>query len=130
MAEEVVDTLERTAKAPAQARKLVRSLSAGESTRRKVELIVSELVTNSVVHTGTASRDWVLLRLRCEQSRVSGEVCDPGEGFDWQRSEPDLSEPGGLGLMVVDQLAGKWGVRRNGETCVWFECVEPDASPQ
>jgi two-component sensor histidine kinase len=127
MAEEVVDMLEPTAKAPARARELVRGLPAEESTRRKVELIVSELVTNSVMHADTSTRDALLLRLRCERSRVSGEVCDAGEGFDWQLTEPDLSEPGGLGLMVVDRLAASWGVRRNGGTCVWFECVEADA---
>jgi two-component sensor histidine kinase len=127
MAKELVDILEPTPRAPARARELVRGLPADESTRRNVELIVSELVTNSVMHTGIRPRDRVLLRLRCKRSGVSGEVCDPGEGFDWQEEEPDLSEPGGLGLMVVDRLAAKWGVRRNGETCVWFECVASDA---
>lgn len=119
--------LEATPKAPARARELVRSLPAEETTRRKVELIVSELVTNSVVHTGVGARDMVRLRLRCEQSGVSGEVCDPGTGFSWTGEEPDLSEPGGLGLMVVDQLAKEWGVRHNGETCVWFACVDSES---
>lgn len=127
MPEEFVNVLEPTPTAPAKARAVVRSLAADEDTRRKVELIVSELVTNSVLHTGINPRDRVLLRLRCDRSKVSGEVCDPGEGFEWRNEEPDLSEPGGLGLMVVDQLAAKWGVRRNGETCVWFECVDSDA---
>ena len=127
MAEEIVDILAPTAKAPAKARELVRSLLAEESTRQKVELIVSELVTNSVIHTGVTPRDRLSLRLRCEQSGVSGEVCNPGKGFSWQREEPDLSEPGGLGLLLVDELAAQWGVRRNGETCVWFECVDADA---
>lgn len=127
MAKELVDMIEPTPKAPARARELVRGLPADAATRRNVELIVSELVTNSVIHTGVRPRDRVLVRLRCGRSGVSGEVCDPGEGFDWQQEEPDLSEPGGLGLMVVDRLAAKWGVRRNGETCVWFECVDSDA---
>lgn len=126
MPEEVVDALEPTPKAPARARELVRALPVQEATRRNVELIVSELVTNSVLHTGATPRDRLLLRLRCGASGVSGEVCDPGEGFNWESDEPDLSEPGGLGLMVVDQLAAKWGVRRNGETCVWFECVDSE----
>jgi hypothetical protein len=85
-------------------------------------------VTNSVIHTGVTPRDRLSLRLRCEASGVSGEVCDPGEGFNWEGEEPDLSEPGGLGLLVVDQLAASWGVRRDGETCVWFECVDSNAS--
>ena len=124
MPEELVDVLEPTPTAPARARELVRGLPADEQTRRNVELIVSELVTNSVIHTGATRTDRLRLRLRCEQSGVSGEVCDPGHGFDWESAEPDLTEPGGLGLMVVDQLAANWGVRRDGETCVWFECVD------
>jgi hypothetical protein len=54
---------------------------------------------------------------------VSGEVCGPGATFDWERHEPDLTTPGGLGLVLVDTLSERWGIRRNGETCVWFECV-------
>ena len=127
MPREILDALVATPKAPARARELVRGLPVEEATRRNVELIVSELVTNSVIHTGATPRDRLLLRLRCEPSGVSGEVCDPGEGFNWVSDEPDLSEPGGLGLMVVDQLAASWGVRRDGETCVWFECVDSDA---
>ncbi|MDQ3934130.1 MAG: ATP-binding protein [Actinomycetota bacterium] len=123
MPDELVDLLEPTPRAPARARELVRALPADEETRRKVELIVSELVTNSVIHTGVSPTERLRLRLRCERSGVSGEVCDPGKGFDWENAEPDLSEPGGLGLMVVDQLALNWGVHRDGETCVWFECV-------
>jgi anti-sigma regulatory factor (Ser/Thr protein kinase) len=124
MPEEVVGALEPTPKAPARARELVRGLSAEEATRHKVELIVSELVTNSVIHTGAAPRDRLRLRLRCGRAGVSGEVCDPGAGFVWDSAAPDLTEPGGLGLMIVDQLAANWGVRRDGETCVWFECVD------
>ena len=124
MSEEVVEVLEPTPKAPARARELVRGLTADEATRRNVELIVSELVTNSVIHTGATRSDRLRLRLRCERSGVNGEVCDPGAGFDWAGAEPDLNEPGGLGLIVVDQLAASWGVRRDGETCVWFECVD------
>ena len=114
MRREVLDVFEPTPRAPARARALVRDLPIQEATRRNVELIVSELVTNSVIHTGVTSRDRLLLRLRCQSSGVSGEVCDPGHGFDWQTEEPDLSEPGGLGLMVVDRLAATWGIRRHG----------------
>lgn len=120
MPDEVVDVLEPTPEAPARARELVRGLPAEQATRRKVELIVSELVTNSVLHTEAAPTDRLHIKLRCEQAGVSGEVCDPGAGFHWESSAPDLTEPGGLGLMIVDQLAASWGVRRDGETCVWF----------
>jgi anti-sigma regulatory factor (Ser/Thr protein kinase) len=124
MASEVVDTLEPTPRAPARARELVRTLEAEDSVRRTVELIVSELVTNSVVHTDGEPADVLRVRLRCKESGVEGEVCDRGGGFEWEAHAPDLGEPGGLGLMLVDQLAADWGVRSNGCTCVWFECAE------
>ena len=124
MPDEVIDALAPTPEAPARARELVRGLAADDATRRKVELIVSELVTNSVIHTASAPTERLRLRLRCEQAGVHGEVCDSGAGFDWKNAAPDLTEPGGLGLMIVDQLAANWGVQRNGETCVWFECVD------
>jgi hypothetical protein len=34
----------------------------------------------------------------------------------------DVLEPGGLGLVLVDEMADRWGVDCDGdETCVWFE---------
>jgi anti-sigma regulatory factor (Ser/Thr protein kinase) len=121
MPTEIHDTLQPDPKAPARAREIVRGLAVPETVRNSVELIVSELVTNSIVHSEANAA--VELRLRSNAKRVSGEVCDLGGGFSWEPEEPDLDEPGGLGLLVVDQLAAEWGVRRNGETCVWFECV-------
>jgi two-component sensor histidine kinase len=117
------DTLDADPQAPATARDRVRTLDVDDQVRRTLELIVSELVTNSVVHGGDGSDRKLALRLRCESENVRGEVCDPGAGFDWEQHEPDLSEPGGLGLMLVDTLAERWGIRRNCSTCVWFECV-------
>jgi two-component sensor histidine kinase len=111
--------------APAEARKLVRELSLDEPTRQTLELIVSELVTNSVVHGDSSSHRGLALRISCEDANISGEVCGPGSGFEWEEHEPDLSTPGGLGLMLVDNLTERWGIRRNGCTCVWFECVSP-----
>ena len=40
------------------------------------------------------------------------------------RREPGVRtlEPGGLGLVLVDEMADRWGVaRHDDETCVWFE---------
>jgi hypothetical protein len=49
-------------------------------------------------------------------------VCDDGAGFDDRKDpEPDLARGGGFGLMLVDTLADRWGVRHNGGFCVWFE---------
>ena len=119
----IEDRLPLDPRAPGIARELVRGLSVDDPTRETLELIISELVTNSVVHGDDSAGDEVALRIKCEPERVNGEVCGPGSAFEWERHEPDLMEPGGLGLMLVDKLAENWGIRRDGETCVWFECL-------
>jgi anti-sigma regulatory factor (Ser/Thr protein kinase) len=87
-----------------------------------VRLLVSELVTNSVVHGASSHEDWVELRLRAEERCLRVEVCDQSEGWSPQpRGSADPEEPGGWGLFIVEQLAARWGQSRNGETCVWFE---------
>lgn len=123
MAKLIEDALPLHPRAPAVARELVRGLAVDDVTRANLELIVSELVTNSVVHGDAESDQELALRIKCGSAGVCGEVCGPGAAFEWERHDPDLTEPGGLGLMLVDNLTKRWGIRRNGGTCVWFECV-------
>ena len=88
-------------------------------------LLVSELVTNSVRHSGLREDERILLRARSDDACTYVEICDQGRsGRVPDRREPSLDalEPGGLGLMLVDEMADRWGVRRHDdETCVWFE---------
>jgi anti-sigma regulatory factor (Ser/Thr protein kinase) len=88
-------------------------------------LLVSELVTNSVRHAGMADHERIRVRARADRICTYVEVCDAGRsGAVPDRREPgvDALEPGGLGLMLVDEMADRWGVRRHeDETCVWFE---------
>jgi len=49
------------------------------------------------------------------------EVADAGEGFVPKPRDLDRSRPGGWGLYLVDQLADRWGVRRDNLSRVWFE---------
>lgn len=69
-----------------------------------VVLVVSELVTNAIVH---AAGDVVVCRLRCGGPEVRVEVVSEGHG------EPggDDRAPGecGRGLVVVDALSTAWG---------------------
>ena len=124
MAEVVERSLELGPTAPAAARRLVGDISLPESARAKLELIVSELVTNSVVHASEDTDAELSVRLRRESEQVRGEVCGKGPEFDWAPHDPDLGEPGGLGLMIVDQLSERWGICTNSQVCVWFECSE------
>ena len=87
-------------------------------------LLVSELVSNSVRHAGLADDERIRLRARCDRLCTYVEVCDAGHSgrVPAKRANDDALEPGGLGLMLVDEMADRWGVACKGdETCVWFE---------
>ena len=86
-----------------------------------VRLLVSELVTNSVRHSGIRRRDAVRLAIEVTKSTVRVEVADRGHGFAPQPRDEDRGRPGGWGLYLVDQLADRWGVARDHLNRVWFE---------
>ena len=86
-----------------------------------VRLLVSELVTNSVRHSGAAPPDPVGLEVELDSETIRVEVSDSGSGFDPLPRDADRSRPGGWGLYLVDRLADRWGVARNSLTRVWFE---------
>jgi two-component sensor histidine kinase len=80
----------------------------------RLELIVSELVTNAVRH---GPGELITLRLAMEpDGTVAGQVEDQGSGIVAIRDQP---AEGGLGLVVVDQLTSAWGVHPE-TTDVWF----------
>ena len=84
-------------------------------------LLVSELVNNAVRHGGAGDRELIELELRATADGVGVEVSDPGPGFAPRERECALEEPGGWGLVLVDQMADRWGVTHDGRTHVWFE---------
>ncbi len=87
-----------------------------------VRLVVSELVTNSILHAGLSPEEQISLTVTVSDGAVRGSVCDPGPGFGMP-SEPsprsDLS--GGWGLPIVETISDRWGVEHNKHACVWFE---------
>ena len=87
-----------------------------------VRLVVSELVTNSILHAGLSPNDHISLTLRVSAGSVCGRVCDSGPGFEVQ-SEPrrQPGQRGGWGLPIVETISDRWGVEQNSCTCVWFE---------
>ena len=104
-----------------------------QETRFKLELLVSELVTNSVKHARLGGGDQIALRVTAEETCVRVEVLDPGlglpqpervsaeGGWQYQQAAPDPQWPGGWGLSIVESLADRWGVVQNDITTVWFE---------
>jgi anti-sigma regulatory factor (Ser/Thr protein kinase) len=89
--------------------------------RDTVVLLVSELVTNSIVHARTA----LTVRLETAGRAVTVEV-DDGNTESPARRTPRANHPGGRGLVLLDELADRWGVRErpDGKT-VWFELAAP-----
>jgi anti-sigma regulatory factor (Ser/Thr protein kinase) len=109
--------------APAQARRIIAEELASRlpvSTLDDIKLMVSELVTNGVVHGSGTADDPVMLDLR-----VNGNICcrvlDRGSGF--ARGNHRSSAQGlGEGLRLVELLSDRWGMQRSPEcTEVWFE---------
>jgi anti-sigma regulatory factor (Ser/Thr protein kinase) len=87
-----------------------------------VELLVSELVTNSVRHGRLRDHDTVLVRVYVASDVLRVEIDDPGSTGNVARHRPDREAGrGGFGLNLVDLLAASWGVSRNHRTNVWFE---------
>jgi anti-sigma regulatory factor (Ser/Thr protein kinase) len=106
-------------------RAVARSGLVADSQQATLLLLVSELVSNSIRHAGLRADDPIRVLARCEEDCARVEVCDAGRsGRVPGRRELTFGElePGGLGLMLVDEMADRWGVNRDGRgTCVWFE---------
>jgi anti-sigma regulatory factor (Ser/Thr protein kinase) len=88
-----------------------------------VRLLVSELVGNSVRHSGVGPADEIGVTVAVSDDRVRVAVVDHGKGFP---SPSEVQDPGtavsGRGLYLVDALADRWAVEGGeGSTCVWFE---------
>jgi anti-sigma regulatory factor (Ser/Thr protein kinase) len=107
------------------ARRAVREALGGELPERQLEdvqLLVSELATNSVRHAGCDEHTEISMMARVDDKRIRLRVCDGGDGFEEARApEPHAARAGGYGLVLVDRLADRWGVQHNGGFCVWFE---------
>lgn len=105
----------------AEARSAVRELLAShvdDERLAQVELVVSELVTNSVRH-GPRTQP-ITVRLGVDDDGViGGEVEDQGDGHIAIREQDVDTTVGGLGLPIVEQVTGDWGVYP-GSTHVWF----------
>jgi DNA-binding NarL/FixJ family response regulator len=83
-----------------------------------VTLLVSELVTNAVLHAGSDVE--VMVRLTATAARI--EVTDDSEEAIAPRNATS-DEDSGRGLALVGNLAQRWGVRPapGGGKTVWFE---------
>ena len=82
-----------------------------------VELIVSELVTNSV----RADSPTVHVSLSLSDAKLLVSVGDEATGWPEQR-EAGIHDTGGRGLPLVSAISSSWGVRMlEGGKTVWAE---------
>jgi anti-sigma regulatory factor (Ser/Thr protein kinase) len=90
------------------------------------QLVMSELVTNSVRHSGTADGDELVVRVRVWRDRCRLEVEDSGHEGVIAPQPPDLVAGDGMGLNLVQRISERWGLVRaaRGPTRVWaqLEC--------
>jgi anti-sigma regulatory factor (Ser/Thr protein kinase) len=117
------------ARAPGAARIVVGCLSGRlpASLLADAQLIVSELVSNSVCHSGASAGAVVLVRVGLTGTMVRVEVKDSGRAGVIAPRAPDLG--GGFGLNLVQGLSERWGLERvaAGGTRVWAQLARASA---
>lgn len=88
------------------ARAVVRSLSRslGSHNADSAELLLSELVTNSIRHGSRTPDDPVDVELVLRERHLSGSVCDGGPLFDHPAEPPLPGQVGGFGLHIAAEL--------------------------
>ena len=82
-------------------------------------LLVTELVTNAVVHAGTELE----LEISTDPDRLRVEVSDRSPGtLPSVQEAPSETREGGRGIFLLDALATEWGTRHFGTgKSVWFQ---------
>jgi PAS domain S-box-containing protein len=89
------------------------------------ELVISEVVTNALVHAGTE----VEVAARVGQDGVRIEVSDGSTHFPTTKNYANLAATG-RGLLLLEQVVDRWGVEPHdqGKT-VWFELGTAEEVP-
>jgi anti-sigma regulatory factor (Ser/Thr protein kinase) len=118
--------------APALARgaitELCREIGLEGSCRQTLLLLVSEVVSNAVLHSTGPEGEPIGLTAAVTDDAVRVTVTDAGDGFTPGRRDPDRAD-GGYGLYLLEKAASGWGVAGEGATRVWFEvALDGDAS--
>jgi len=122
--------LPHSVRAPGLARDALAALQARLTPDRysDLRLLVSELVSNSVIH-GTPG-EAVHLRVGVKDDVAQVEVEDPGTGFTVPAGPRHADDESGRGLVIVASLADRWGVTSTRPTRVWFQMgLGPRGSP-
>jgi anti-sigma regulatory factor (Ser/Thr protein kinase) len=116
--------LEQSREAPSVARAAVAGLADDfqieGTTLARLTLLVSEIVTNAVLHSGAGPQTVIRLCVRIAPQLIRVEVTDAGRGFTPGKRDPTRPTDG-YGLFLLEKESKRWGVERSGGTRVWFE---------
>jgi anti-sigma regulatory factor (Ser/Thr protein kinase) len=118
-------------RAPERGRALVERMLRGAPEERAwdAEVLVSEVLTNAVLHGQPGAEEPVRLTVEADGARLRVEVEDPGPGIEEPLRElPPPTATSGRGLAIVGGLADRWGVGRL-PSRVWFELELGLAAP-
>lgn len=115
-----VATLAADTRSPALARRLVEGVLTKTGLGQLLDdalLLVTELVTNAVVHAGTQLE----LELVAGAEGIRVEVSDGNHGRISVDDQPATSREGGRGLYLLHTLATEWGMHyRAAGKAIWF----------
>ncbi|MBO8197073.1 ATP-binding protein [Streptomyces smyrnaeus] len=110
------------ARARARLRSKLQHWGFPEELGHTAQLVISEFVTNAVLHTDTVR---IRCRIHLDSERLRIEVSDEGaQNCAPQPRSATLDEVNGRGLQLVGALAQRWGVSAHGTRCgrvVWAE---------
>jgi anti-sigma regulatory factor (Ser/Thr protein kinase) len=125
--DEVHTKLEADVNSPRQARAFVTDTLERWSCRDAtaiIDLLVSEMVANAVLHAGTESE--LAVQLLPDRVRVSVTDQDPSQP---KRRPDNPAVATGRGLALIEKLSVAWGIDRlpTGKR-MWFETLRPDGS--
>lgn len=116
--------------AAAEARQWVGTVAAiggaSEEITDDARLLVSEVVTNAVVHSASRGREaGVTIQVTVQPGRLTVEVADAGgPAAPMRRADSDGLDAHGRGLDLLDLVAADWGVRGDlGGRVVWFALI-------
>lgn len=115
--------------APALARQAIAAALPGPDQadlRDTAALLVSELVTNAVVHAASA----IELDIEVTDDAVTVRVCDADTGPLVLGARGTELDEGGRGFLLIDRLAQAWGTEHHaGRKTVWFRLGAPPTPP-
>ncbi|MFI9250469.1 SpoIIE family protein phosphatase [Streptomyces sp. NPDC053069] len=117
------DEPDRIAEARRHLRELLHDWAGADQVDSAV-LLVSEMVTNVLVHTDADALLLAEVTGDAAARRLRVQVTDAGDDLPHKRRPGELASSG-RGLMLIELLADAWGVDPRGEgKSIWFELYE------